>query len=51
MEGERINLRPVRQQLALRKELRISVLGEEQPSDDSIANLIDLQRQRKVTLR
>jgi AbrB family looped-hinge helix DNA binding protein len=46
-EGERIILRPVRQNASMRKEFGIWVFEEEKPSDDSIPELIDLEREKR----
>ena len=46
-EGERITLRPVRPQAALKKEHGVWVYQGE-PSDISIPGLIDRQREKRV---
>ncbi len=45
-EGERITLRPVRQNVMLKKELGVWVYQGE-PSDTSIADLIDRERESR----
>jgi virulence-associated protein VagC len=46
-EGERITLRPVRQQAALKKEHGIWVYQGE-PAQDSIPDLIERERQKRL---
>lgn len=46
-EGERIILRPVRHRGSMRKEFGIWVFEEEKPSDDSIPDLIDAEREKR----
>ena len=46
-EGERITLRPVRQNVMLKKELGVWVY-QGQPSDDSIPDLIDRVRDNRI---
>jgi AbrB family looped-hinge helix DNA binding protein len=47
MDGERINLRPVRPKVLLKKELGIWVFQGE-ACDDSIADLIDRSREARL---
>jgi AbrB family looped-hinge helix DNA binding protein len=46
-EGERITLRPVRQQATLKKELGIWVYQGE-PADESIPDLIEREREKRI---
>lgn len=46
-EGERITLRPVRKQATLRKERGVWVYQGE-PADDSIPELIDREREKRL---
>ena len=46
-EGERITLRPVRQQAALKKEHGIWVY-QGKPADESIPDLIDREREKRI---
>ena len=46
-EGERITLRPVRQQSTLKKEQGIWVYQGE-PADESIPDLIDREREKRI---
>jgi len=46
-EGERITLRPVRQNVMLKKELGVWVYQGE-PADTSIADLVDRERENRL---